>query len=131
MDTRDRPIANPEVVLREEFDDWAVLFDPDSGEAFGLNPVGVFIWKRLDGKRTPAEIIGELRQQCDNVPDEGFTGVTPTDTCTTGANTGGDHCSTGSQDRKLSNDCHNGSGGATSCIAGPNTGCLTGGTAAQ
>ena len=70
MDPKDRPIANPEVVLREEFDDWAVLFDPDSGEAFGLNPVGVFIWKRLDGQRSAAEIIGELRQQCDDVPDE-------------------------------------------------------------
>ena len=25
------PLANPLVVLREEFDGWAVLFDPDTG----------------------------------------------------------------------------------------------------
>jgi hypothetical protein len=27
------PIANPLIVLREEFDDWAILFDPDTGSA--------------------------------------------------------------------------------------------------
>jgi hypothetical protein len=27
----DKPIANPYVMLREEFDDWAVLFNPDTG----------------------------------------------------------------------------------------------------
>ena len=43
-------LANPVAVLREEFEDAAVLFDPDTGEGYGLNPVGVFIWKLLDGK---------------------------------------------------------------------------------
>ena len=33
-----RPIANPSVVLREEFDDWAVLFDSDSGNSLALDP---------------------------------------------------------------------------------------------
>lgn len=63
-------IANPLVVLREEFDDWAVLFDPDTGHAFGLNPVGVFVWKRLDGHHTPEHIVRELRENCQNVPNE-------------------------------------------------------------
>jgi len=40
---KEYPIANPMVVFREEFDDWAVLFDPDSNETFGLNPVSAFI----------------------------------------------------------------------------------------
>jgi len=39
----DKLNANPGVVLREEFDDWAVLFDPDTGESFAVDPVGVFI----------------------------------------------------------------------------------------
>lgn len=66
-----RPVANPTVVLREEFDDWAVLFDPDSGEAFGLDPVSVFIWRLLDGKHTASEIVEKLRAACeDDVPDE-------------------------------------------------------------
>ncbi|MCP4754445.1 MAG: SynChlorMet cassette protein ScmD [Proteobacteria bacterium] len=62
-------IANPLVILREEFDDWAVLFDPDSGKGCGLNPVGVYIWKRLDGKHTVEAIVKALRVDCNNVPD--------------------------------------------------------------
>lgn len=45
-------IASQLVVFREEFDDRAILFDPESGNAFGLNQVSAFIWKRLDGKNT-------------------------------------------------------------------------------
>ncbi|NIQ38084.1 MAG: SynChlorMet cassette protein ScmD [Proteobacteria bacterium] len=70
MRNEDKPVANPLTVLREEFDDWAVLFDPDSGNAFGLNPVGVFIWKRLDGRHTVPELVTELRENCNNVPAE-------------------------------------------------------------
>jgi SynChlorMet cassette protein ScmD len=66
----DKPIANPLVVLREEFDDWAVLFDPDTGHAFGLNPVGVFIWQRLDGKHSIQDILAELQTSCTDVPGE-------------------------------------------------------------
>jgi SynChlorMet cassette protein ScmD len=65
-----KPVANPLVVLREEFDDWAVLFDPDTGNAFGLNPVGVFIWKRLDGNHTVNNILEELRRDCEEIPKE-------------------------------------------------------------
>ena len=50
MEANNNPLANPSLVLREEFDDWAVLFDPDTGDSFGLNPVSVFIFKRLDGR---------------------------------------------------------------------------------
>lgn len=65
----DKPIANPSIVFREEFDDWALLFDPDTGAAFGLNPVSVFIWKRLDGKHTVADLFAELRVSCNSVPE--------------------------------------------------------------
>lgn len=70
MSETKNPVANPLVVLREEFDDWAVLFDPDTGKAFGLNPVGVFIWKRLDRRHTIENILKELRQNCEDLPQE-------------------------------------------------------------
>jgi SynChlorMet cassette protein ScmD len=70
MRNADKPVANPLTVLREEFDDWAVLFDPDSGNAFGLNPVGVFIWKRLDGHHTVEDILQEISESCKNVPHQ-------------------------------------------------------------
>jgi SynChlorMet cassette protein ScmD len=63
-----KPVANPDLVLREEFDDWAVLFDPDTGEAFGLDPVGVFLWKCCNGQHTPAQILENLHNNCTDVP---------------------------------------------------------------
>ncbi|MFZ2088044.1 MAG: SynChlorMet cassette protein ScmD [Desulfobaccales bacterium] len=68
--SKDKPIANPLVVLREEFDDWAILFDPDTGHAFGLNPIGVFVWRCLDGKHTIPDILSELETSCQDVPKE-------------------------------------------------------------
>ncbi len=70
MANNKNPVANPQIVLREEFDDWAVLFDPDSGDTFGLNPVSVFIWKLLDGAHNDSDILKKLRENCKNVPEE-------------------------------------------------------------
>jgi SynChlorMet cassette protein ScmD len=64
------PLANPLIVLREEFDDWAILFDPDTGNAFGLNPVAVFIWKLLDGKHSILDILARMQENVENVPPE-------------------------------------------------------------
>jgi len=71
MSEAKKPLANPELVFREEFDDWAVLFDPDTGDAYGLDPVGVFLWKRLDGGHTVGDLVEGLRGECeDEVPEE-------------------------------------------------------------
>ena len=70
MKSNDKPIADPMLVLREEFDDWAILFDPDTGDSFGVNPVSVFIFKHLDGKNTLQDIMQKLRVECDDAPDD-------------------------------------------------------------
>lgn len=70
MTEKKYPLANPLIVLREEFDDWAILFDPDTGNAFGLNPVGVFIWKLLDGKHSIPDILARMQESVENVPPE-------------------------------------------------------------
>jgi SynChlorMet cassette protein ScmD len=72
MNQTDRPIANPIVVLREEFDDWAVLFNPDTAEAVGTNPVGVAVWKRMDGKRSIEDIAAEINNSFEDAPDAAF-----------------------------------------------------------
>lgn len=69
-------VVNPLIILREEFDDWAILFDPDTGEGFGLDPVSVFVWKQLDGKHTVADIVAGLRNICDEVPPEAAEHIT-------------------------------------------------------
>ncbi|MCP4691791.1 MAG: PqqD family peptide modification chaperone, partial [Desulfobacterales bacterium] len=63
------PIANPIVVFREEFDDWAVLFNPDTAAAVGVNPVGAAIWKRLDGRRGLHEIAAYIQAEFSDVSD--------------------------------------------------------------
>ena len=63
-----KPIANPLLVLREEFDDWAILFDPDTGDASALNPVSVFVFKKLDGQHALSDIIAGLKKECTDMP---------------------------------------------------------------
>ena len=70
MEENQNPVANRTAVLREEFDDWAVLFDPQTGNAFGLNPVSVFIWKQLDGKTPITEITQRLQKNCQDAPQD-------------------------------------------------------------
>ena len=70
MKNGDKPIANPFVVLREEFDDWAVLFNPDTGRGFGLNPTGVYLWKCLNGERAVDALLEKLCEQANNVPED-------------------------------------------------------------
>ena len=69
MITGEKPIANPMVVFREEFDDWAVLFNPDTGGAVGINPVGVAIWKLMNGERNLEEITTHVKEEFNDVPE--------------------------------------------------------------
>jgi SynChlorMet cassette protein ScmD len=70
-----RPIRNPSIVLREEFDDWGLLFDPEQGIAYGINPVGIFIWKQLDGTKTPEDIQKLVADHFDQVPETSLADV--------------------------------------------------------
>jgi len=63
-------VANPLIVLREEFDDWAILFDPDSGKTFSLNPIGVLIWKQLDGHHSLGDIVRSIEEAADGVSSD-------------------------------------------------------------
>ena len=58
------------VVLRQEFDDWGILFDADSGEGYAVDPVAVFIWQQFDGSKTVADIIGLVKENFAEVPDD-------------------------------------------------------------
>jgi SynChlorMet cassette protein ScmD len=68
MSISPNPIANPICVLREEFDNWAVLFNPDTADAAGINPVGVAIWKLMDGNNSMEEIVTKIQLLFDDVP---------------------------------------------------------------
>jgi SynChlorMet cassette protein ScmD len=66
MTDYDKVVVSPYVQLREEFDDWAILFDSDTGKAFGLNPTGVYVWKLLGGEHTLNDLLTALGY---NAPD--------------------------------------------------------------
>jgi SynChlorMet cassette protein ScmD len=76
MKLSEKPIANPVVVLREEFDDWAVLFHPDTANAVGINPVGVALWKLMNGDRTLENLVDEIKDQFSDVPDRAIEDLT-------------------------------------------------------
>jgi SynChlorMet cassette protein ScmD len=63
------PIANPAVVLREEFDRYGLLFDPDYGNITVINPTGVAVWKLMNGKRNIENISIKICEQYSDVPD--------------------------------------------------------------
>ena len=76
METSNKPIANPVVVLREEFDDWAVLFNPDTADAVGINPTGVDLWKLMDGNRSLEELMDEIKDRFADVPENALDDIT-------------------------------------------------------
>jgi SynChlorMet cassette protein ScmD len=62
-------MRNPDVVLSEEYDGWGVLFDPGTGAAVDLSPVGVIVWQHLDGKHSVEEIVAEIERSYAQVPE--------------------------------------------------------------
>ena len=69
MKPTDTPKANPAIGFREDFEDWAVLFDPNTTDAIGINPVGALVWKSLDGSRNVSDLVTAVRAAFDDVPD--------------------------------------------------------------
>ena len=76
MNRTEIPIVNPIVVLREEFDDWAILFNPDTAAAVGINPVGVAVWKSMDGNRNLEEIVLEIKAGFEDAPEAALEDIT-------------------------------------------------------
>jgi hypothetical protein len=62
--------ANPEVVLREEDDDGALLFNPDTNDVKVLNHSGLLIWKTCQTVQSHPAIIQTIRDHFDEVPEE-------------------------------------------------------------
>lgn len=71
------PIQNSNIVFREESDEWAILFEPNSGEIYGLDPVSIFVWNHLDGKHVIEDVVSKLKRGCKNsVPESVLQDVT-------------------------------------------------------
>lgn len=62
-------VRNPDVVLREEDPDGALLFNPDTNQIRVINPTGLFIWKQCDGKKNLPAIVTALKSAFEGVPE--------------------------------------------------------------
>ena len=62
--------VNPQTVFRKEIDGSALLFDPESGATFGLNPTRAFLWEQFASGLDEAAALAELRKVCANMPPE-------------------------------------------------------------
>jgi hypothetical protein len=60
---------NPDIVLREEDEDGALLFNPDTSEVRVLNATGLFIWRRCGGAAMD-ELLAAVSDAFEDVPEE-------------------------------------------------------------
>jgi PqqD family protein of HPr-rel-A system len=65
-----RWLLNPNMVLREEGGQGAILYDPDSGAVHLLNLTAASICRLLDGQRTVVDVIEALKAQFDGMDAE-------------------------------------------------------------
>ncbi len=56
------PQQNPSVVLREEIDNNALLYNMERDEVFLINRSAFIIWKLCDGTRSHDQITEELKK---------------------------------------------------------------------
>jgi hypothetical protein len=73
IDLSTRLAINPNLVLRVEDDDCALLFDPDNGTVQMLNSTAVDVWQQLDGKRSLKEVVSRLDELYEGI-DEAAVG---------------------------------------------------------
>nr|WP_319538597.1 PqqD family peptide modification chaperone [uncultured Methanospirillum sp.] len=64
------PEILPQISLREEYDDWAFLYNPDTRATVGLTPSGVTVWKCLIEKKDLAGIKKALSEEFGDLPDD-------------------------------------------------------------
>jgi hypothetical protein len=67
---RSHLIRNPDVLLKEEDEDGALVFNPDTDKILVLNPTGLFIWNRCDGNIRLEDLVTSVRRSFSSVPEE-------------------------------------------------------------
>ena len=66
-------VRNPDVVLREEDPDGALLFNPDTNQIRAINTTGLFVWKMCDGSTDLPTIVAAVAESFSQVPQDEVT----------------------------------------------------------
>ena len=69
--------TNPLAVFRTEFDNSGILFNPENGDIFALNPTGKVIWQAIEnGAADETAVLAKLAEACkDELPPEAAADV--------------------------------------------------------
>ena len=67
-------IRNPDVVLREEDPDGALLFNPDTNQIRAINTTGLFVWQMCDGNAAMPSIVAAVMESFAQVPEDEVAG---------------------------------------------------------
>ena len=70
FEQKSRYMKNPDVVVREEDEDGALIFNPDTDQIRVINPTGFFIWNLCDGGNDLTGIILAVKESFKDVPDD-------------------------------------------------------------
>ncbi len=62
--------TNPVISYKDEGDEGAVLYNPDTDKCVIINPVGSSIWRYLEEPRVLAEIISMLSEKFSGVDND-------------------------------------------------------------
>ncbi len=62
-------LKNPDVVVKEEEDGCALLFNPDNDQVRVLNRTGFYIWKLCEGALGVSGITSRVQDTFEPVPD--------------------------------------------------------------
>lgn len=60
---------NPNIIFRDEFDGHGVIFNPEDGQTFGLNPTAAMIYRLIGDGKTQDEILKALNEKLEEVPE--------------------------------------------------------------
>ena len=63
-------LVNPNVVLREEDENGALIFNPDSNQVKVINTTGLYIWKACETPKNLQEILEAVHRSFDQIPGE-------------------------------------------------------------
>lgn len=67
--------ANELIIFRRESEGNSLLFNPENGKLFGLNPVATLIWEALVNGNGRCEILQSLEAQTVTLPDQAETDI--------------------------------------------------------
>jgi hypothetical protein len=68
METENTLAKHPQVVYRPLESKGGVLLHLQSGQYHGVNGTGLAIWDLLDGERSVAQVVAELRARVEDPP---------------------------------------------------------------